>query len=176
MSSCSPLRSGRIHPAQSAQSHHPANRVDDADLYFQYTRSEGWSLEEGIVKSGSSASIKASVCEPSLAKNRLRLFRRYFRSGPVDAARTVRTIAAAGQSRRIVKVDAHRVAASRSLYPAFDPIASLDSAAKVALLEDVERARAKDPRVSQVMVGLDANTTSSSWPVPTAPWPLTSAR
>ncbi|MGH7261931.1 MAG: metalloprotease TldD, partial [Nitrospiraceae bacterium] len=24
--------------------------VDDADLYFQYTRSEGWSLEEGIVK------------------------------------------------------------------------------------------------------------------------------
>ncbi|MEO8299298.1 MAG: metalloprotease TldD, partial [Burkholderiales bacterium] len=30
-----------------------AHRVDDADLYFQYTRSEGWSLEEGIVKSGS---------------------------------------------------------------------------------------------------------------------------
>ena len=29
------------------------HRVDDADLYFQYTRSEGWSLEEGIVKSGS---------------------------------------------------------------------------------------------------------------------------
>ncbi|SRR5258708_5929494 len=29
------------------------HRVDDADLYFQFTRSEGWSLEEGIVKSGS---------------------------------------------------------------------------------------------------------------------------
>ena len=29
------------------------HRVDDADLYFQYTRSEGWSLEEGIVKTGS---------------------------------------------------------------------------------------------------------------------------
>ena len=29
------------------------HRIDDADLYFQYTRSEGWSLEEGIVKSGS---------------------------------------------------------------------------------------------------------------------------
>ena len=27
--------------------------ADDADLYFQYTRAEGWSLEEGIVKSGS---------------------------------------------------------------------------------------------------------------------------
>ena len=30
-----------------------AHKVDYADLYFQYTRSEGWSLEEGIVKSGS---------------------------------------------------------------------------------------------------------------------------
>ena len=27
-----------------------AHRVDYADLYFQYTRSESWSLEEGIVK------------------------------------------------------------------------------------------------------------------------------
>ena len=30
-----------------------AHKVDDADLYFQFTKSEGWSLEEGIVKSGS---------------------------------------------------------------------------------------------------------------------------
>lgn len=30
-----------------------AHKVDYADLYFQYTRSEGWSLEEGIVKTGS---------------------------------------------------------------------------------------------------------------------------
>ena len=30
-------------------SHH----VDYADLYFQYSRAEGWALEEGIVKSGS---------------------------------------------------------------------------------------------------------------------------
>jgi hypothetical protein len=30
-----------------------AHRVDDADLYFQTTRHESWSLEEGIVKAGS---------------------------------------------------------------------------------------------------------------------------
>src|SRR4051812_38012062 len=29
------------------------HKVDYADLYFQYSRSEGWSLEEGMVKSGS---------------------------------------------------------------------------------------------------------------------------
>ncbi len=28
-------------------------KVEYADLYFQYSRYEGWSLEEGIVKSGS---------------------------------------------------------------------------------------------------------------------------
>ncbi|MBP7327470.1 MAG: metalloprotease TldD, partial [Alicycliphilus sp.] len=45
--------------------------------------------------------------------------------------------------------------ASRSLYPGVDPIASLDSTAKVALLERLEqRARAMDPRVAQVMAGL----------------------
>ena len=30
-----------------------SHRVDYADLYFQYARSEAWSLDEGIVKSGS---------------------------------------------------------------------------------------------------------------------------
>ena len=30
-----------------------AHRADYADLYFQYTRNESFSLEEGIVKSGS---------------------------------------------------------------------------------------------------------------------------
>ena len=29
------------------------HRIDYADLYFQYSRGESWSLEEGIVKSGS---------------------------------------------------------------------------------------------------------------------------
>src|SRR3954470_8890671 len=29
------------------------HKVDYADLYFQYSRNEGWSLEEGMVKSGS---------------------------------------------------------------------------------------------------------------------------
>ena len=31
----------------------PPHDVDFADLYFQHARFEGWSLEEGIVKSGS---------------------------------------------------------------------------------------------------------------------------
>ncbi|MDE2077664.1 MAG: metalloprotease TldD [Burkholderiales bacterium] len=131
------------------------HRVDDADLYFQYTRSEGWSLEEGIVKSGSFGIDQGvGVRAISGEKTAFAYSDDISEAALLDAARTVRTIAAAGQSRRI-KVDAHRVVGSRSLYASFDPIASLDSAAKVALLEDVERrARAKDSRVSQVMAGL----------------------
>ncbi|MDP2024119.1 MAG: metalloprotease TldD, partial [Hydrogenophaga sp.] len=50
-----------------------------------------------------------------------------------------------------------KVAKSRSLYPGLDPIGTLDSTAKVALLEKVEKlAKAKDPRVVQVMAGLAA--------------------
>jgi TldD protein len=132
-----------------------AHRVDDADLYFQYTRSEGWSLEEGIVKSGSFG-IDQGVGVRAIAgeKTAFAYSDDISEAALLDAARTVRTIAAAGQSRR-VKVGGHTVAPSRSLYGSFDPIASMDSAAKVALLEDVERrARAKDPRIAQVMAGL----------------------
>ena len=72
----------------------------------------------------------------------------------LDAARTVRTIAAAGRTDR-VRVAARKIAKSRSLYAGMDPIATLDSAAKVALLGRVEQfARAKDPRVVQVMASL----------------------
>ena len=132
-----------------------AHRVDDADLYFQYTRSEGWSLEEGIVKSGSFG-IDQGVGVRAIAgeKTAFAYSDDISEAALLDAARTVRTIAAAGQSRR-VKVGGTNVAPSRSLYPSLDPIVSLDSAAKVALLEDVEkRARAKDPRIVQVMAGL----------------------
>jgi TldD protein len=132
-----------------------AHRVDDADLYFQYTRSEGWSLEEGIVKSGSFGIDQGvGVRAISGEKTAFAYSDDITEAALLDAARTVRTIAAAGQSRR-VKVGPSKVVGSRSLYPGIDPIASLDSAAKVALLEDVEkRARAKDPRIVQVMAGL----------------------
>lgn len=132
-----------------------AHRVDDADFYFQYTRSEGWSLEEGIVKTGSfSIDQGVGVRAVSGEKTAFAYSDDISEASLRDAAHTVRSIAAAAQQGR-AKVAARKVAASRSLYPDLDPIATLDSTAKVALLEKVEqRARAKDPRVAQVMAGL----------------------
>ncbi len=132
-----------------------AHQVDDADLYFQYTRSEGWSLEEGIVKTGSfSIDQGVGVRAVSGEKTAFAYSDDISEASLMDAARTVRTIAAASKGGR-VKVPSRRVASSRSLYRDLDPIASLDSTQKVALLGRVEKmARAKDPRVSQVMAGL----------------------
>ncbi len=132
-----------------------AHKVDDADLYFQYTRSEGWSLEEGIVKTGSfSIDQGVGVRAVSGEKTAFAYSDDISEASLLDAARTVRSIASAGKSAR-VKAAAQKIAGSRTLYPGTDPIATLDSTAKVALLEKVEQlARAKDPRVVQVMAGL----------------------
>ena len=132
-----------------------AHKVDEADLYFQYTRSEGWSLEEGIVKTGSfSIDQGVGVRAVSGEKTAFAYSDDISEASLLDAARTVRTISSAAQVGR-AKVATKKIANSRSLYTGHDPISTLDSAAKVALLGKVEKlARAKDNRVAQVMAGL----------------------
>ena len=113
------------------------HRVDYADLYFQFTRSEGWSLEEGIVKSGS-FSIDQGVGVRAVAGDKTA-----FAYSDVIGADALASSLEPG--------------AGRALYVHDDPIPRLDAAAKVALLERIERmARAKDPRITQVMAGLAA--------------------
>ncbi len=132
-----------------------AHKVDDADLYFQYTRSEGWSLEEGIVKTGSfSIDQGVGVRAVSGEKTAFAYSDDISMASLLDAARTVRSITAAAGNKS-AKVATKKIALSRSLYPDLDPISTLDSTAKVQLLEKVEKlARAKDPRIKQVMAGL----------------------
>ncbi|AEG92076.1 metalloprotease TldD [Ramlibacter tataouinensis] len=138
-----------------------AHQVDDADLYFQYTRSEGWSLEEGIVKTGSfSIDQGVGVRAVSGEKTAFAYSDDISEASLLDAARTVRSISAAARSGR-ARVAPRKVASSRTLYEGLDPIATLDSTAKVKLLEKAEKlARARDPRIAQVMAGL-----ASEWDV-----------
>ena len=134
------------------------HRIDDADLYFQLTRHEGWSLEEGIVKSGS-FSIDQGVGVRAVAgeKTAFAYSDDISLASLLDAARTVRSIAAAGQSKRVKVGRAVKAAPSHRLYALTDPIATLDSLQKVALLERIEQmARARDPRIVQVMAGVAA--------------------
>src|SRR5690606_7454638 len=129
------------------------HRVDYADLYFQFTRSEGWSLEEGIVKTGS-FSIEQGVGVRAISGEKTAFA--YSDSLSADAllssARAVRSIGRSGAGKRKIQVPPSL--AARALYPAIDPVASLASPDKVKLLERVESmARAIDPRVIQVMAG-----------------------
>jgi TldD protein len=145
-------------------------RLDYADLYFQYSRSEGWSLEEGIVKSGS-FNIDQGVGVRAISGEKTAFAYSDEISLPAlrDAAQTTRAIAgsgagggaagSAGGGRRGARVRGRAVPAQRDslrqIYRPDDPLASLPDAAKVKLLEQLEQmCRAMDPRVVQVMASL----------------------
>jgi TldD protein len=130
------------------------NHIDYADLYFQYARSEAWSLEEGIVKSGS-FNIEQGVGVRAISGEKTA----FAYSDDISlaalkaAAGTTRAIAAAGAQRLAPLL--RRSKAPVALYAGNDPIASLDDAAKVTLLERLEAmARAVDPRVKEVMASI----------------------
>jgi TldD protein len=139
----------------STLGHMFTHKVDYADLYFQYTKSEGWSLEEGIVKTGS-FSIDQGVGVRAISGDKT-AFSYSDEISPLalmDAAEATRTIARVGSGKVKVATGMSQQG-TRSLYLPNDPLASLDATAKVKLLERVEKmARAKDPRVKQVMAGL----------------------
>ncbi len=130
-----------------------SRQVDHADLYFQYSRGESWSLEEGIVKSGS-FNIEQGVGVRVVSGDKTAFAYSDDISLPAlqSAAAATRAIARQGGNASTQVV---RRSAGRELYVPQDPIASLDAPRKVALLEKLERyARAIDPRVQQVMAGL----------------------
>ncbi len=131
------------------------HQIDYADLYFQSTRSEGWSLEEGIVKAGS-FSIDQGVGVRAVAGDKTA----FAYSDDISAfalgkaADAVRAIGAAGGHGNAGAVATHH---GSSLYAAANPLDSLPAEAKVAILQKVEKlARAADPRIIQVMAGLAA--------------------
>lgn len=130
------------------------HQVDYADLYFQYTRSEGWSLEEGIVKTGS-YSIGQGVGVRALSgeKTAFAYSDTLSPDALLESARVVRSIGAQGAGTQ--KVSRRVPPAHELLYPALDPVSTLSAPDKVALLERVEKmARAADPHIVQVMAGL----------------------
>lgn len=130
------------------------HKVDYADLYFQYTRSEGWSLEEGIVKTGS-FSITQGVGVRAVAgeKTAFAYSDALSPEALLSSARAVRSIARQGAGK--AKIHDGKIAAGRGLYQPIDPLQTLSAPEKVALLERVEKmACARDPHVKQVMASL----------------------
>lgn len=131
------------------------HRVDYADLYFQFTRNEGWSLEEGIVKTGSfSIDQGVGVRAVSGDKTAFSYSDEISEQALSDAAKATRTIGRQGAG-KIQVASSLQGLDGRSLYLREDPLHSMDANQKVLLLEKLEKiARAKDPRVVQVMASM----------------------
>ena len=133
--------------------------VDLADLYFEYSKHESWSLEDSIVKNGSYAidqgvGVRAVSGEKTgfaysdeLALPALR-----------NASQAARAITRQGQSREI-KIAEHTIAPA--LYAPIDPLDSVPTDAKIQLLKSLDsRTRDADPRVREVMVNLSGSYSS----------------
>ena len=131
------------------------HKIDYADLYFQFTISEGWSLDEGIVKTGS-FSIDQGVGVRAVSKDKTAFSYsdEISQHALMEAAHATRTIARQGAG-KIKVAGTMKGAQGHSLFLKDDPLTSLDANQKVQLLERVEKiARAKDPRIVQVMASL----------------------
>ncbi|HET7634017.1 MAG TPA: metalloprotease TldD [Burkholderiales bacterium] len=129
------------------------HKVDAADLYFQSTRHESWSLEDGIVKEGS-YNIEQGVGVRAMAgeKTGFAYSDEIVLPALTRAADMARAIATQGGRNGL---QAWRGEPSRQLYLPVDPVATLKDDDKVKLLMRVDaEARRLDPRIKQVMVSL----------------------
>jgi TldD protein len=130
-------------------------RVDEAELFFEYTTQDSVVLEEGIVKGGDrhvaqGAGVRAQTGERQ----------GYAHSDDVTveslelAATTARAISEHSGSARSAVARAGP-GTGHALYPLATPPTEVPVARKVALLDAIDgHARALDPRVAQVMASV----------------------
>jgi TldD protein len=130
-----------------------AKKLDYGDLYFQLTRYETWTVEDGIVKEGvysidQGVGVRAVVGE----RTGFAYADALDEESLLDAVHAARGIARSGGKG---KFRAGRPVATESLYPAVDPLASMMDRDKVELLADLDRQiRGLDSRIIQVVGNL----------------------
>src|SRR5438128_3509434 len=132
-----------------------SKKAEYADLYFEYRRNEGISLEEGLVKN-CSQSTSNGVGVRVLAEAKTG----YAHTGDITienlelAARTAQYIAQNRQTELPVAVGKVRGKA-HDLYPVKVSVTEIPLDKKIGLLYDIDRfARDLDPRVKNVFVSL----------------------
>jgi TldD protein len=129
--------------------------VDAGDLYFQTASHESWTLEDGLVRSGSFSVEKGvGIRAVSGDKTGFAYADEIIMPSLLQASRAARAIANQGSQRQ---VQAWRRKDTSPLYQAEDPMAVLGAEEKVDLLRQIDTyARSCDARVSEVVVSLAA--------------------
>ncbi len=129
--------------------------VDAADLYFQVSRQESWSVEDGKLKEGSfSLDQGVGVRAVSGEKTGFAYSDELLLPSLERAASAARAISRQGDAQAVKIAATTQV---KPLYAAVDPTTSISDAEKTALLADVDsKVRALDKRISQVMISLSS--------------------
>ncbi len=127
--------------------------VDYADLYFQVSRNESWTLEDGIIREGSfNLDQGVGVRAVSGEKTGFAYSDELLMPALEQAAGAAKAIARQGQEK---SVQAWSRTQAKALYPSDDPTSSIGDKQKTALLSEIDAAtRDLDSRVEQVIVSL----------------------
>ena len=130
--------------------------IDYADLYFQVSRHETWTLEDSIIREGSfNLEQGVGVRATSGEKTGFAYSDELLLPALKHAAGAARAIARQGQER---SVQAWSRRQPSPLYPASDPIVSCSDSSKTGLLARLDKAaRDADARVDQVNISLSGN-------------------
>jgi len=130
-----------------------SNHIDQADIYFQSSRSESWVLEDGIVKDGN-YNIEQGVGLRAVSgeKTGFAYSEELALPNMLDAAKSVKSIANAGHSGILKPTSFNKVPA---LYAPVDPLDTLSREDKISLLKRIDhQTRQIDSRIEQVIISL----------------------
>lgn len=130
--------------------------VDYADLYFQVSRQESWSLEDGIIREGSfNHSQGVGVRAVSGEKTGFAYSDELLLPALQQAASAAKAIARAGEAKSLQAWQRKQL---KPLYPLTDPTSSISDQDKTAMLTSVDEAtRALDNRIEQVMISMTSS-------------------
>jgi TldD protein len=130
--------------------------ADYADLYFQVSRQESWTLEDSIIREGSfSLDQGVGVRAVSGEKTGFAYSDELLLPALKQAAEAARAIARQGKTKQLL---AWQRGESPLLYPVADPVTSIDDKQKTALIAAVdEKTRALDPRINQVIISMTSS-------------------
>jgi len=129
--------------------------VDYGDLYFQNTCHEAWSLEDGLVRSGTHA-VEQGVGIRAISgeKTGFAYADEIILPSLMQASTAARAIARQGSQG---SVQAWQRKNPQALYLPADPMQAMSADEKVDLLRQIDSyTRALDPRIKQVMVSIAA--------------------
>ncbi len=130
--------------------------IDTADLYFQISRQESWTVEDGIIKAGSfNLDQGVGVRAVSGEKTGFAYSDELMLPALEQAANAARAISRQGQSNA---VQAWSRSDRQDLYSSQDPIVSIEDEQKTALIGDLDKkTRQLDKRIEQVIISLSSS-------------------